>query len=343
MVERKVEADAVERPAHALPDLLAWYGEVLGGEGHLVADAGEDHLRLGVLEHQPRPAPRRGRGDAVEQEFALLLALVLRTEHAGEAVQHGRLARPGRPEEQHALPRTDVEVEAACREGLPARVAPAPATGADLHGSRGRCVCWRHTSAERPAAKEDSAPVFARPRMASQESRPAMTTPGDGGEHGVEELELEGPERVIEDVLADRECEARAEAGQQRHRQVPLPVQEEQEDELGAGSLDRSGDEDAHAPLRADQGGHRCCEHLAEEGCTRLADDQSPEDAGDQPAPGVEARQRRETGRQQADAGVPRGPGEEQDADGDRDDRGHHDVDDAPLAGARRGALEGGR
>src|SRR6185312_4490541 len=93
-----------------------------------------------------------------------------------------RLARPGRSEQQHALPRLDVEIEIRESGSQSTGVPPAPAAGAHSSArSRSLARCHGHgqTAAvlSRPAANLLSAPVFASPRTASHESRPARTTP----------------------------------------------------------------------------------------------------------------------------------------------------------------------
>ena len=85
------------------------HAEVLAAERDVVADPGEDHLRVGVLQHEPGAARAPGGRHAVDEQRAGLLALVVAAEHAGEAVQQRRLARPRRAEQQHALPGLDAE------------------------------------------------------------------------------------------------------------------------------------------------------------------------------------------------------------------------------------------
>jgi len=123
-VEGEVEADVSEGCTDAGPDLVPGYGEVLQAECHVVADAGEDRLGVGILHHQagaPRPGPV-----AVDGQRPGLLTLVGAAEHAGESVQEGRLACAGRPEQQHPLARLEAERDVGDSPGGAAGVAPAP-------------------------------------------------------------------------------------------------------------------------------------------------------------------------------------------------------------------------
>ena len=91
-------------------------------------------------------------------------------EQAREAGEQGRLARAAGPEEQHGLPRWNVEVERPQRPGPTGRPAPSPAAGPD----RDRPAV--HTrSAARPAASGASAPVRASARASAQPPAPARS------------------------------------------------------------------------------------------------------------------------------------------------------------------------
>ncbi|BDZ63174.1 hypothetical protein GCM10025877_01120 [Agromyces mangrovi Wang et al. 2018] len=133
VVERQVEADCVERLAHTGPDLVAGHADVLASECHVVADPGQHDLRVGVLQHERRRAGRSGR--ASDEQRPVRVALLLAAQHPGEAVQQGGLARARGAEQQHALPRVDVEVEVVDRPGAAAGVPPPPAGGS--HRGRG--------------------------------------------------------------------------------------------------------------------------------------------------------------------------------------------------------------
>ncbi|OUE08779.1 hypothetical protein CMsap09_07510 [Clavibacter michiganensis] len=195
-VEGDVEAHRVEGGADAGPDLLTRDAEVLAAERHVVADTGEDHLRVRILQHEPGAAPETRRVPAVDAERPAGLALVVAAEHARERVHEGRLAGTGRAEQEHALPRLDDEVDVPDRPGAAAGVPPAPALRADGRpadrtrghpvrqvdaGGRGTASRPPHgqtrAAVSRPEAKRESAPVRASARATSHERRPAMTAP----------------------------------------------------------------------------------------------------------------------------------------------------------------------
>ena len=67
-----------------MPCLIRRHAEVLTAEGGIVADALEDDLCVGILHHQPRAAARLTRVGIADQQFALLLAFIVTTEHAGQ-------------------------------------------------------------------------------------------------------------------------------------------------------------------------------------------------------------------------------------------------------------------
>ena len=127
-----VEADRAGGGADARPYLLAGDAQVLHAEGHVVADAGQDHLGLGVLHHEPDAAPQVRGGGPVDGEAPLRLALVLAAQEPGQPGHEGGLAGPGRPEDEDALAGLDPQVDAVEGPGEAAGVAPAPA--ARLHG-----------------------------------------------------------------------------------------------------------------------------------------------------------------------------------------------------------------
>ena len=184
----RAEADLVERTIDPLPDLVSGDAEVLASECRIISHAGEDHLRVGVLQHEPGAAARAGGRDAVDSERAGLFAVapvgIARrrrvAEHARERAQQSGLARPARAQQQHALARGDVEVERAHGGSPPPRVAPAPAARLDPR-ARGHAASGSSTTsrarASRPAANRSSAPVAASACTISHDSRPAMTIP----------------------------------------------------------------------------------------------------------------------------------------------------------------------
>ncbi len=95
-VEGDVEPDGVERGADADPDLVARDAQVLAAERDVVADAGEDHLRVRVLQHEPRAAAAGGRILRVDEQGAARLPLVVAAEDAREGVHERGLARTRR-------------------------------------------------------------------------------------------------------------------------------------------------------------------------------------------------------------------------------------------------------
>ncbi len=163
MIERQVETDRVEGHADAPPDLVARHAQVLAAEGHVIPHPRENHLRVGVLQHQA------GRGGG---ERPLHLAVVLVAEHAGETLEQRGLAGSGCPEQQHALPRLDDQVEPAHRPRGAAGGTPAPAARDDRRPGHGR-----HGQAVLPAANRVRAPVRASAFARYHDPRPAMTAP----------------------------------------------------------------------------------------------------------------------------------------------------------------------
>ncbi|GIU56530.1 hypothetical protein NicSoilC12_22790 [Arthrobacter sp. NicSoilC12] len=146
VVQRQLsQPDVVEGLAHARPDLRRRDGEVLRPEGDVVAEAGEHHLRFRVLLHQPGAAALRPWRGAVDQEAPGLVSIFgvagvagpasrasrAVAQHAGQGVEQRRLAGAGGPQQEHALPRPDVQVKAADRGPGPSGVPPAPAAGRD--------------------------------------------------------------------------------------------------------------------------------------------------------------------------------------------------------------------
>ena len=184
VTERRGEADPGEGPGDAPPDVGARNAQVLHAERHVVADPRQDHLRVGVLQdHADAVAPAVGAG-AVDQEAAVLVAVLAAAEHAGQAVQQGGLAGTRRAEQQHALAGFDGEVEVADRPVGAAGVTPRPALGAHRRAATAARAVWsiRHgqalrVRASRPEANRLRAPVRASPRTTSQESRPATMAP----------------------------------------------------------------------------------------------------------------------------------------------------------------------
>jgi hypothetical protein len=109
------------------------------------SSTGEHHLRFRVLLHQPGAAALRPWRGAVDQEAAGLVCVLgvagvtgvtggagrAVAQHAGQGVEQRRLAGAGGPQQEHALPRPDVQVKAADRGPGPSGMPPAPAAGRD--------------------------------------------------------------------------------------------------------------------------------------------------------------------------------------------------------------------
>ncbi len=176
MVERHVEAHGRHRRLDARPDLRPRHPEVLAAEGDIVAGAGEDHLRVGILEDEPGPPAGRRGGAAVDEQLPSLSPPPRRRAH-----RRGRAAawicprqRP-RAREPARRARRGTRHRAAPRRG-DSRVAT-PTPGLDAGGSD---LLGRHqtrTRASRPEPKRSRAPVAAMPRASTQDSAPAMTAP----------------------------------------------------------------------------------------------------------------------------------------------------------------------
>ena len=132
---------------------------------------------------------------AVDGDAAGEVAGVRGQEESGERPQQRRLARPARPDEQHALPRGDDQVEVG--EDRLAAAVGAPRQPADLDRrsrraapaapGRGRHGCDRRQSRTRqtarcslaswPGGKALSAPAAASALVSSHPPTPAMTAP----------------------------------------------------------------------------------------------------------------------------------------------------------------------
>ena len=66
-----------------MPHLLTWNPQVLAAKHHIVADAGTNHLRIGVLQHQPHHAADAARGVAVDKHLTSLFPFII-TENPGD-------------------------------------------------------------------------------------------------------------------------------------------------------------------------------------------------------------------------------------------------------------------
>ncbi|SIM81375.1 Uncharacterised protein [Mycobacteroides abscessus subsp. abscessus] len=167
-------------------DLLAGHPEVLRPEGEVLTHPGEHDRGLRVLLHQPHPAPSPGGGEPVDQGGAQRRVLLL-VQHPGQGVQERGLPGAGGPQQQHLLPRRDLQGDVAEGRLGPVGVVPAEALGGDggrarrhrsgLH--RGQAGRRREAArrASRPAATESRTPVATSPRVSAQAPRPARTSP----------------------------------------------------------------------------------------------------------------------------------------------------------------------
>ena len=69
MVRRQIESQRSQGLQRLGLDCLGRESEVLHPERHIITDAGEDHLRIGILEDQPGAASARIRFLAADEEF----------------------------------------------------------------------------------------------------------------------------------------------------------------------------------------------------------------------------------------------------------------------------------
>lgn len=177
MRERQSQTNRVERVAHPAPNLLAGQPQVLATERDVVADPGQDDLRVRILEHETDVAPGLLWPPAAHEQFAAGLAIVVPAEHPGERLNESRFARAGRAEKQNTLPRPDLQIEIADRPGQPSGMTPPPAASGDRGRERRQVGGQTRTAEPRPEAKRFSAPVLARPLTTNAESSPASTMP----------------------------------------------------------------------------------------------------------------------------------------------------------------------
>ena len=112
MVEGDIQADGVQRVAHARPDVGASHPQVLHAEGHVVADAGQDHLGLGVLHEQADASARPLRSNAVNGQRAGGFTLLGAPQEPGQTAHEGRLSRARRTQHEDTLAGRNVEVDA---------------------------------------------------------------------------------------------------------------------------------------------------------------------------------------------------------------------------------------
>src|SRR5699024_1628302 len=134
----------------------------------------------------------------------------------------------------------------------------------------------------------------------------------------------------------------RQRARQERDRLSEGGVGEDREGELGAEALRQPRDDRRHAPLVAEERGDRGRDELAGDGRPRTPDDETPDDAGDEPEPDEEAEERLEGQPEGGDGAVVEQPvAPVRDPEGDTEEGHGEQVDGAPAhegAGGEDGA-----
>ncbi len=216
-------------------------------------------------------------------------------------------------------------------------MSPPPAGGGDT-----RRAGQTRVATSRPAAKRLSAPVLARPRTASHDSRPAIRAPPTIGGGRVDGDEERVGARVPDGEVGDRHREPSAGAGEHGDDRAPVRVQERRKHQFGAESLHGATEQGQRAPLVADESGDGRREQLAEQRGTRLADDERGEHPGEQPEAAADGlkpgKQRLKRARHRVGCDV---PDHEDQSARDADDARHDDVDDPPAESVGR-AVGGG-
>lgn len=175
LLDRKIQPHRAQRVVHAWPDLRAGYSEVLHAECHVVADAGQDHLRVGILQHHADASALLTRTCVVDQDSAGLLALIRTAQQTGHAVQQCRFPRSRRAQQQYPLTGSDREVQIAYRPTTLPGMLPAPAFRSDPGAHRAHCGAELGTAL--PESNRLNAPVFASALTTYHDSTPAMTVP----------------------------------------------------------------------------------------------------------------------------------------------------------------------
>ena len=137
MLQRQVrQPRSLQRLMDPLGDLLARDGQILRGEGHIIAHPGEDHGRLRVLLHQPGTSATVLRGSPVDQQFPGG-GRSLRGQHPGQPMQQCGLPGSRGSGDQHFLSGADLQAEILHRRGASVRMLPGPALGAHCGTGRG--------------------------------------------------------------------------------------------------------------------------------------------------------------------------------------------------------------
>ena len=93
MAARQVEPHGIQCRVHPPPDLVPRHTQVLAAERDVVADPGQHHLGIRVLQHETHGPARGRRRPPVDEQLALLLALVLRRRARRRALAAGWTCR----------------------------------------------------------------------------------------------------------------------------------------------------------------------------------------------------------------------------------------------------------
>ena len=361
MIKGCVQAHRAQGLLHARPYLLAGNPQVLHTEGHVVTHAGQDHLGLRVLHEEAHAAPRLRRGNAVNGESAGGLALLGATQQARQAAHERRLARPGRPEHQHALTRRDIEINARQRGVLAPSVTPSPFARAHArarpltqrrpairggHGAGGGGGGLVHGAGiDKLTRSSARGEAVQRARLC----KPARDRPGeharqDNAGQDAEEQVAGVVEHTLLDVALREElkaplsCESHGASGRD-HPHVESAVHERGENNLGTESLGNARIQRANRPLGTQAHRHGRRQQLDEERGTGLADHVAAKRAAQQPDAG---RQAIETGGDRLEnlvAGAAnRVPSGDNEATRNTQDCGSDDVDDPPTEGPSSGS-----
>ena len=123
MLRGQIESHRVQGLGDLRLDGLGRESEVLHPERHIITDAGEDHLRIGILEDQPGAASARIRFLTADEEFTGGLTRFL-GQDTGDGVEERRFARSGGAEQQHLLSGRDLQVERTDRRRVTVGVRP---------------------------------------------------------------------------------------------------------------------------------------------------------------------------------------------------------------------------
>src|SRR5699024_5850400 len=173
-------------------------------------------------------------------------------------------------------------------------------------------------------------------------AEPGDDDAGEDHEREVGELPRQGPALEVRGDLVDPLEGGRQRARQERDRWSEGGVGEDREGELGAEALRQPRDDRRHAPLVAEERGDRGRDELAGDGRPRTPDDETPDDAGDEPEPDEEAEERLEGQPEGGDGAVVEQPvAPVRDAEGDTEEGHGEQVDGAPAhegAGGEDGA-----